>query len=393
MPTVELMSPSIPTLSLRTLYNEPAVVDPPGPMRRDWALVAVLVVAGLVEGIVRDDVVWRIPSIVLFLAIIAALPWRRRHPLAITAAFFGTVGVTTALSLLVDADWEGLYSAVVVLLLPYALFRWASGRHALLGLVPMLAAATLSMFQPDITAGDIIGGYLVLLFPAVLGAEIRALSSARAQQIDQARSTEREQLARELHDSVAHYVSAIAVQAQAGQAVGPANPDAALQSLAVIEEQASRTLAEMRTIVGALRNTGDPELTPQHGVADIDRLAKNTVGLPVEVELHGELAELRPSVDSALYRLAQESITNAVRHARNASRVCVQVEGDATSVRLRVHDDGDPTGNHASTTSRSGFGLIGMTERVELLGGTVHAGPDPRRGWAVDAVLPRSAAS
>ena len=383
------MTTWMPTLSARALWNEPAVADAPGPLRRDWALVGAMLIAAVVEFIVRDEIVWPVVSIAVFLAVVVALPWRRQHPFAITVAFFGTVGVLTALQLALDVDWEGLYSAVVVLVLPYCLFRWGAGRHALIGLLVLLSTATVSMFQPDISVGDIIGGYLVLLFPALLGLEIRTLGQARAQQIDQARSTEREQLARELHDTVAHHVSAIAVQAQAGQAVAPVDPEAAVTALSVIEEEASRTLAEMRGIVGALRGDG-ADFAPQPGIADLDRLARATTGLPVDIETHGELSDLGPTVDAAIYRLVQESVTNAVRHARNASAVRVRIDGEAEAVRLRIHDDGDPVGANAAS-SGGGYGLVGMHERASLLGGTITAGPDNRRGWTVHAVLPRTA--
>jgi signal transduction histidine kinase len=208
--------------------------------------------------------------------------------------------------------------------------------------------------------------------------------------MDQVKLLEREQLARELHDTVAHHVSAIAVRAQAGRVVAAADPDAALDALAVIEEEASRTLAEMRDMVGALRRGTDADLAPQGGVADIGRLADGAGHRPdVQVELSGELDGLRPSVDAALYRLAQESITNAVRHARHVTRIVVSVRGDADRVRLTVDDDGDTSAH--DPRSSSGFGLIGMAERAKLLGGSLEAGPnrDRDRGWTVQAVLPK----
>jgi signal transduction histidine kinase len=176
--------------------------------------------------------------------------------------------------------------------------------------------------------------------------------------------------------------------------VAATRPEAALEALAVIEEEASRTLAEMRTMVTALRQGDEPELAPQRGAADIARLADATPGQPgprVDVELAGDLTALWPPVDAALYRLAQESITNALRHARHATRVVVRAEGDADEVRLTVSDDGD-TGFGAGGSGTPGFGLVGMTERAHLLGGTLEAGPRPDGGgWTVRAVLPRSA--
>ena len=103
--------------------------------------------------------------------------------------------------------------------------------------------------------------------------------------------------------------------------------------------------------------------------------------------MSGDVDDLRPSIGAAVYRLAQESITNAVRHARHATRIDVRVVGDADSVRLTVVDDGDPT---SAARSAWGYGIVGMTERAALLGGTLEAGPGPGSGWTVSAVLPRA---
>ena len=100
----------------------------------------------------------------------------------------------------------------------------------------------------------------------------------------------------------------------------------------------------------------------------------------------GELDDLSPAVGAAIYRLAQESVTNARRHARHATQVTVAVTGDADRVRLTVDDDGSATGGRAE----AGHGLVGMRERATLLGGTFRAGPAAERGWRVEAVLPRA---
>ena len=124
-------------------------------------------------------------------------------------------------------------------------------------------------------------------------------------------------------------------------------------------------------------------------MTDLNQLADRVGDRPrVEVHLSGDLDDLGPSVGAAVYRIAQESITNAVRHARHATRISVSVAGDDDCVRLTVRDDG-----HASSTGRSspGYGLVGMTERAMLLGGSFEAGPGPDRGWTVNAVLPRAA--
>jgi signal transduction histidine kinase len=126
-------------------------------------------------------------------------------------------------------------------------------------------------------------------------------------------------------------------------------------------------------------------------VTDIPALANGGGDWPrIEVVLTGDLASLRPTVDAAVYRLAQESVTNAVRHARHATRVEVHVEGEADWIRLTVRDDGDA--RPADRDDRMGYGLIGMAERATLLGGTLQAGPDEVRGWSVHATLPRAGA-
>jgi signal transduction histidine kinase len=182
-------------------------------------------------------------------------------------------------------------------------------------------------------------------------------------------------------------VSAIAVRAQAGRTLAATQPMAAVDALVVIEEAASRALTELRAIVRTLRDGDDADLAPQGGVADIARLAAAAEGPQVDVELVGDLEDLRPMVAAAVYRIAQESITNAVRHARRATRVDVRVIGEDESVLVVVLDDGEPT-----TASAPGYGVAGMTERAALLGGTLEAGPSPGGGWLVTATLPRNGA-
>lgn len=157
----------------------------------------------------------------------------------------------------------------------------------------------------------------------------------------------------------------------------------------MIEAEASRTLAEMRSIVRVLRR-GDPaELAPSPGIAGLERLAgPNRAGPSVGVELCGDFTGVPPSVEAAIYRLVQESVTNARRHARNATRIEVRVAADDALVGLRVSDDGD-TGVLRPAGS-PGYGLAGMMERARLLGGTCEAGQGPGRGWTVTAALPRT---
>lgn len=202
------------------------------------------------------------------------------------------------------------------------------------------ASLTLAAMGGD-PIGDIVGGAVVVVLAGAVGAGVRYRDLAHRQEMGSVRSRERAELARELHDTVAHHVSAIAVQAQAGRALAGTDADAVEEVLEVIEEQASRTLEEMRSMVGALRDGGQPDLAPRQGVHDIGRLARaEGPGPRVNVELSGALRDLRPSLDAALYRLTQEAITNARRHAEHATCVTVRVVGVDECVRLTVDDDG-----------------------------------------------------
>jgi signal transduction histidine kinase len=372
--------------ALRSFLAEPAVPDPPRPMGRDRLLVAALLLAGLLEVLLRDDLTW--PGVALVAGVIPAvlLPWRRSRPLPVTAAVCGSVAIGDAVTLLGTGDQMGLYTLAYVLLLPYALFRWSRGVEAAAGLAVVLV---MSSFGPIATGAfsDVALGLPFVTLPAALGASLRYRASSRQGEADQIRLREREQLARELHDTVAHHVSAIAIRAQAGRTLAPIQPDAAVLALEVIEQAASRALADMRALVGALRNGDEATTAPQRGVSDI-RLLGRAAGVPsVDVQLTGALDDLPPLIDAAAYRIAQESVTNALRHARNARRIDVRVAGDGDRVCLNVEDDGEPV--PFSAEHAPGYGLIGMSERATVLGGTLEAGPGASGGWTVTAVLPR----
>lgn len=375
---------------LRTLWGEPAVPDPPVRVWRDWLLVGVLLAVALAEGLLRTDVVWRPVAILVGVGAVVSLLWRRTHPLAVVLIVFGSMLVLTVTAMVLGTGSIGLNTAVCVVLLPYALVRWASGRAIVGGLAVIVVVGAVGVAASWSGVGDAVAALVFLLFPALLGAFVRYWDTARSRDLERARLREREQLARELHDTVAHHVSAMAVQAQAGRVLADTRPEAAVAALRVIESEASRALTEMRAMVGALREGDAAATSPQRGVADIARLADVTAGGPrVSVELTGDLDGLRPGVDAALYRIAQESVTNAIRHARHATRIDVRVDGTRDDLRLTVSDDGDAV---AIARPSWGYGLVGMSERASLLGGTFTAGPGERGGWTVEAVLPRSGA-
>ncbi|GAA0248091.1 histidine kinase [Saccharothrix mutabilis subsp. mutabilis] len=367
---------------LRAVWDEPRPPNPPSRAGWDWALIGVLAVLGVLEGVLRDDLASPVVSVLVVVGVLPALRWRRTRPLLVLVIAFVVGGVAAAL---VGHELQ-LSTMAYFLLLPYSLFRWGSGREAVLGSLVVLANVGASVALGHTSRSDGLAGVLVVSTVAILGTALRWRVKARLRELDQAKLLERERLARDLHDTVAHHVSAMAIRAQAGLATADANPRAAVEALRVIEAEASRALAEMRGMVRLLRHAEPADLAPNPGVADLDRLAgRSPFGPTVDVEVVGEVADLSPSVGTAVYRLAQESVTNARRHARHASRIGVRVVVEDRAVRLWVTDDGE----RPSRPLSRGHGLIGMAERAGLFGGTCEAGPGPERGWTVTAVLPR----
>jgi len=375
---------------LRTLWTEPRPPDAPGRVWRDWALLGAGLGGVVLEATLRDDVVWR-PVAVVFAVWLCVLPmWRRTRPLAMVVLGFGAM-ILLQVASLVAAPREpvGLYTGLVLLVLVYALPRWGSGREVVLGGVVILATFALSVITDDIPAVEQVAALAFLLLPAVIGASVRFRATARERLVERMRSRERELLARELHDTVAHHVSAVVIRAQAGRVVAGTDPAAAVEALSGVEEEGARALEEMRTMVAALRDReAGADLAPLAGVADLERLVRAPgSGLRVDLTLDGELDSLPPAVDAAVYRIVQESVTNAMRHAVDATEVVVRVTGEPHRIRVTVRDDGARAGR-----GRDGYGLAGLRERAALLGGQLWAGPGADQGWLVEAELPRGRA-
>jgi signal transduction histidine kinase len=204
---------------------------------------------------------------------------------------------------------------------------------------------------------------------------------------DQAAMGERARIARDLHDIVAHHVSAIAVQAETARLTVEGLPDEGREQFEAIGQTARDALAEMRRLLGVLREDADgrAERDPQPGLARLHELVETAraAGTPVALTLSGEPVDLPPGVDLCAYRILQEALTNARRHAGGAA-VDLEVEYGADALRLRVRDHGPGP----SEPDADGHGLLGMRERAIIAGGTLSAGPADGGGFAVDAELP-----
>lgn len=378
-----------PVNQIRAFWSEPRPVAP-GRNLADWRLLAVLLVATAVEVVLREDVGFGDLAAISALALTHLVLWRRSHPLLVGAIAFTATAVRDGIQLATGLSSPDLHTSAFLLILPYALVRWGSGKETVVGLALVFTSAAIGLTADSLTVGETLGGLGVLSTPIALGFAVRYRAAARARELEDVRAGERLSLARELHDTVAHHVSAIAVRAQAGLATVDTNPDAAADALRVIGAEASRTLQEMREIVRALRDDEDADLAPAPRIEDLSRLARSGEDRPhVRIEVDGSAGSVSPAVSGAVFRMAQEAVTNALRHARDARDVLVAVTVDADAVRLRVEDDGAPA---ATIVGGGGYGLVGMAERAQLLGGTLRAGPRKERGWAVEAALPMAGA-
>jgi signal transduction histidine kinase len=221
-----------------------------------------------------------------------------------------------------------------------------------------------------------------------LEAHAAVLEREREEVSRRAVADERARIARELHDVIAHSVSVMVVQAAAARRILDSQPDAARTSLAAIENTGREALAEMRRLLGVMRreDAADDAKAPQPGLGRLEALVDDVraAGLPVDLRIEGAVMALPPGVDVSAYRVVQEALTNALRHAGGA-HVSVVVRYRAEDVEVEVSDDGrSSTGEPAD----GGRGLLGMRERVALFQGDLEAGPRPGGGFAVRARLP-----
>jgi signal transduction histidine kinase len=374
--------------------------------RRNWAFDIVL--AAVVGVLGQLEVWWGIGSThrqgplwvqsLLYAVTAPLLVVRRVRPLACLTAMV----VVSVVEFVAVGSPEGFGVSVALLIATYTVGNRLEWRRSWVGLVlGVVVWVAWAAFDPMNTTFAERFSALVWLAPSLiawlLGALVRVtrLNAEqrrvnREQRAFQAVAEERNRIARELHDVIGHSVSVMTVQASAVRR--RLTPDQAVerQALETVEAVGREALAEMRRMVGVLRESGDSaELEPTPGLDQVDQLAEKfrTAGLPVALSVTGVARDLAPGLDLTAYRLVQEGLTNTLRHAQNPGRAEVAIDYGEDRIELAVRDDGQyPVGSAA--TAEAGNGLLGMRERVAVYGGSLVARARPEGGFEMVATLP-----
>ena len=363
-------------------------------------LVAVLLVSTLVEAAAAGA---GVPALALSALVFLPLLARRRAPLPVLLAVLaaGSVGYAA-----IDDSVGALQAWIAINVALYSAAAHLTLRPAVAAaaLVAALAIAVEVARLGDTKVEDLVGEFLFLGGVWALGRWVRhrrsstatleerteALEADRDERARAAVAEERARIAREMHDSVAHTVSLMVLQAGAAEQALTDAPERARESLATIQDAGREAIVELHRMLGVLRGpVGELALDPQPGVARLDALIDQVrrAGLPVELSVDGEPRRLPAGVDRSVYRIVQEGLTNTLKHA-GAAHASVRLSYDGRAVELEVLDDG--TGPSAG--NGGGFGLVGMRERAELYGGVLESGARPGGGYALRARLPFEAA-
>jgi signal transduction histidine kinase len=402
-----------------------AMTETPRVRTRDIAFAAVVVAVSLVAvTVVLDsgrDPGARSFDVLAVLLVVAAGGVLALHRRAPTVALAVT---TSALALYSLRDYSGgpVYLTWIV-----AIFAVSVARGPTKAWLPVVLSTAVVLVTAFAVGDHVAGqrlvedldstGVVAVLFTSwaagalLLGGSVRGRRTERAAMEERARhlaethdeearrrvAEERLRIARDLHDSVAHSMASISVQAGVGAHVLDERPGDARAALLAIKDASGQALAELRATLGMLRSD---EAAPREPTAGLDQLpvlveSSRAAGLRVDVVVEGDARTLPPAVDTAAFRIVQESLTNVIRHAGPARATVAVRHGDG-DVEIEVTDDGRGTGNHGGNhngdsngSGSGGHGLAGMRERAALLGGELSTGNRPTGGYRVKARFPR----
>jgi|SRR5581483_2136947 len=357
----------------------------------DRLLAALLLAAGEADiWLTHDAAGHRVAAAVLAPVLNAALAVRRRYPLAAGIVGHGAM----ALSFWAWQNTQIIATSIAWFCVLYGVTVWTSSRRFVFGAVYVTGLNLLPLLVDHRRADSVVPFGVVtlvvmLLVRRVLGDRERRLRLAERERDLVAREAvveERARIARELHDAIAHNVSMMVVQAGAERRTLGEEQSSTREVLETVEQIGRGALTEMRRLVGMLRSDEHDPLAPQPGLRDLPTLVTQVseAGLRVELEVVGEPRELPVGIELSAYRVVQEALTNALKHAGDAS-ARVQVRYGVDSLELEIVDDGVGA---ATAVPGGGHGLVGMRERVSLYGGRLDVGRRPNGGFAVRVLLP-----
>ncbi len=347
-------------------------------MRSDGLLAIVLLVADVAAAPFRGVPVW----LWVLTSVLLVAPVVVRRNLPVPAAMVVLLGGALWLVTHVEVT-DFHFGLVTTFVFTYTLLVHRGARDALVYVV-FLAAGIMAWSVLRVGPVGLLG-LMWLAVPWVIGS---AVLTARRQGAESVRATVAEEkvaMAREMHDGIAHALSVMVVLADGAAAQIRADPERAERALRTLGETGRTGLAELRRVLDVLRQDGPATIGSGPG-HDLIALAEQmtVAGLPTRTVLAGSVLGLPTGVSSGLYRIAQESLTNSLRHGGAGAHAVVEIDVREGEVELRVRDDGA-----GGPPGRGGNGLVGMRERAHAYGGTVTAGPDPvGGGWTVRAVLP-----
>ncbi|NEA36921.1 sensor histidine kinase [Streptomyces sp. SID13031] len=336
-----------------------------------------------------------------------ALALRRRLPLlAFLLAWLGLAGLSV---FAIGFDNDSLSFVAIFLIAHYSLGRWTTGVEAGAGVVCVLAStvaftlgdAATNDGVSNIDVGDIAFALGIVAGPWAAGLAIRLrqerevalksvnqrLETERNELARRAVIAERARIARDLHDVVSHAISVTVIQARGARRTLGHDEEGVRRALDAIEHTNAQALGDMRRLLAVLRDAeGDSPASPPPSLTRLDDLLDDVrrSGLDITLEDNGHGPDIPPGVDLSAYRIVQEALTNVLKHA-DAATVRIRLEYNADSLTLTVSDDGTlpPTDGQPP-----GHGLIGIRERVSVIGGEVEAGPAPGGGYIITARLP-----
>ena len=345
------------------------------------------------------DVTYRDPdalSVLLTLGATVPYYFRRHAPLAVL------VVSEVAVVLLTTREYQTGAAPTVLLVGVYTVAAWSPKRDRAIGIAALAVGLAIvsAVGIPGASGAELVFNAVLYTAAYLFGSTVRnrrlyleqleqraaRLEQEREEEARRAVAEERLHIAQELHDVVAHSMGVIAVQAGVGAHVIDTDPDEAKKSLEAISQTSRTTLAEIRRMLGMLREDDGASYTPAPGLADLDRLVRDieSAGLEVDVKREGTQSDLPPGVDFTAYRIVQEALTNVLKHAGPA-RATVTIGYDPGNLSLEIVDDGRGVNGRADA---GGHGLIGMRERVAVYGGSFAAGPRTGGGFGVSIQLP-----